>query len=313
MEVADYSLTNVRQSVILEGTTGYLNVLRQSSLLAIAEQNERSIREQLNLEDERVRRGAGIAVDVLQAKSRLQFPLEQRATVRGALEDVRSRYLQVFGRVPLPTEMAIPRRRADIPDDLETAVSIGVTSNPQVRVAQRQIDIVATQRAAIKSEYQPRIDLVLEGSYEKDFNGVPDIRRDYSGRLRGTWTLFNGFSTQSRARQATYDSQARMEELAQIRRKTAESIRLAWYALMTAQERTELLENAVNIASEVYDSRRKLREAGRETIITVLDAESEVLAAQINYTSAQFDALIARYQLLRAMGQLEIDIIDPAR
>jgi adhesin transport system outer membrane protein len=313
LEVADYSLTNVRQSVILEGTTGYLNVLRQSSLLAIAEQNERSIREQLNLEDERVQRGAGIAVDVLQAKSRLQFALEQRATVRGALEDARSRYLQVFGRVPLPTEMAIPRRRADIPDDLETAVSIGVTSNPQVRVAQRQIDIVATQRAAIKSEYQPRIDLVLEGSYEKDFNGVPDIRRDYSGRLRGTWTLFNGFSTQSRARQATYDSQARMEELAQIRRKTEESIRLAWYALMTAQERTELLENAVNIASEVYDSRRKLREAGRETIINVLDAESEVLAAQINYTSAQFDALIARYQLLRAMGQLEIDIIDPGR
>lgn len=311
LEVAKYSLANIRQSVIFEGTSAYLNVLRQSQLLAIAEQNERSIREQLNLEDERVRRGAGIAVDVLQAKSRLQFALEQRAAVRGALEDARSRYLQVFGRVPLANEMAMPRRTPEIPEDLETAVNIGVTSNPQVQVAQGQIDIVETQRKAITSEYQPSVDLVFETGYEQDFNGVPKVRRDYSARLRGTWTLFNGLSTQSRSRQTAYDRQARMEDLAQTRRKTEESIRLAWFALMTAEERTELLENAVNIAGEVYDSRRKLREAGRETIINVLDAESEVLAAQINYTSAQFDARIARYQLLQAMGQLEIDAIDP--
>ena len=310
-EVAEYSLASVRQSVIFEGATGYLNVLRQSQLLAIAEQNENSIREQLDLEDERVRRGAGIAVDVLQAKSRLQFALEQRVAVRGALEDARSRYLQVFGRIPLPNEMAMPRRIPEIPEDLETAVNIGLSNNPQMQIAQRQVDIVKSQRKAITSEYQPSVDLVLETGYEKDFNGVPKVRRDYSARVRGTWTLFNGLSTQARSRQAAYDYQARMEDLAQVSRKTEESIRLAWVALNTAEERAELLENAVNIAGEVYDSRRKLREAGRETVINVLDAESEVLAAQINFTSAQFDARIARYQLLQAMGQLEIDVIDP--
>ena len=39
--------------------------------------NETNIQNQLNLEDERVQRGSGIAVDVLQAKSRLQLAKER--------------------------------------------------------------------------------------------------------------------------------------------------------------------------------------------------------------------------------------------
>ena len=88
-------------------------------------------------------------------------------------------------------------------------------------------------------------------------------------------------------------------------RKVIEQTKLAWQALLTARERLELLENAVNIASEVFESRKKLREAGKETVINVLDAENEVNSAQINFTSASYDERIAVYQLLLAMGRLD--------
>ena len=84
-----------------------------------------------------------------------------------------------------------------------------------------------------------------------------------------------------------------------------EQSKLAWQALLTARERLELLENAVNIASEVFESRKKLREAGKETVINVLDAENEVNNAQINYTSAFYDERLAVYQLLLSMGRLD--------
>ena len=45
---------------------------RQNQLVELATQNEETIQIQLNLEDERVLKGSGIAIDVLQAKSRLQ-------------------------------------------------------------------------------------------------------------------------------------------------------------------------------------------------------------------------------------------------
>ena len=70
------------------------------------------------------------------------------------------------------------------------------------------------------------------------------------------------------------------------------------------RERLELLENAINIASEVFDSRQKLREAGKETVINVLAAESEIFNARINFTAASYDERLAVYQMLLAMGRL---------
>jgi len=65
-----------------------------------------------------------------------------------------------------------------------------------------------------------------------------------------------------------------------------------------------LLENAVAIASEVFEARQKLREAGRETVINVLDSENEVYNARINLVEVSGDATRAAYQLLQGMGRL---------
>ena len=55
----------------------------------------------------------------------------------------------------------------------------------------------------------------------------------------------------------------------------------------------------------MFESRKKLREAGKETVINVLDAENEVNNAQTNYTSAFYDERLAVYQLLLSMGRLD--------
>lgn len=311
-QVADITLTSVRQTVIFEGIASYLDVLRQSQLLDLSGQNEANIMRQLNLEDERVRRGSGIAVDVLQAKSRLQIALERKVFVMGALEDSNSRYLQVFNRPAESATMILPAPpNSLLPKTLEDAISTALAENPAVLSSKRQIEIADQNREGVVSEFYPTVDLVVEGNYEDDFNGVPGLRRDYSAKLRGNWNLFNGLGTQSRTRGAAYTYQARQSDYVQTRRKIEEQTRLSWQALMTASERVELLDNAVNIAGKVFESRERLRESGRETALNVLDAENEVFNARINYTSALFDARVSAYQLLLAMGRLD-QVVDNA-
>lgn len=305
-DVADITLTSVRQSVVFEGITSYLDVLRQAQLLNLSGQNEKNIRRQLNLEDERVRRGSGIAVDVLQAKSRLQIALERKVSVEGAQIDASSRYMQVFDRPPEAAAMLMPSPPTKIlPKTLDGAISIALAENPAIKSGQRQIKIADQGREGVVSEYYPTIDVVAEGNYEDDFNGVPGIRRDYSVKVRANWNLFNGLSTKSRTKGAAYTYQARQSDYVQTRRKIEEQTRLSWQALQTALERVALLDNAVNIAAEVFEARERLRESGKETALNVLDAENEVFSARINYTNALFDSRIAGYQLLLAMGRLD--------
>ena len=79
-EIASVTLENTIQNVLFEGISAYVDVLRQMRLVELSQSSEDTILVQLNLEDERVQRGSGIAVDVLQAKSRLQIAKERRRT-----------------------------------------------------------------------------------------------------------------------------------------------------------------------------------------------------------------------------------------
>lgn len=305
-ELAQISLEGTRQNTIFEGIQLYIDVLRQRRLIELALENEATIQRQLNLEDERVQRGSGVAVDVLQAKSRLQIAKERRVNFEGALEDAISRYNQVYGHPPDIEAMLDPEPPIEqIPSELSKAIDIAVVENPAVGNSGTTVEVARERRRTVSAELFPTVDLEGTVNYEKHNNAALGTRRDYSVVVSSSWDLFTGFSTRSSMAQAAYDYHASKDQHEFTVRKVIEQSKLAWQALLTARERLELLENAVNIASEVFESRKKLREAGKETVINVLDAENEVNNAQINYTSAFYDERLAVYQLLLSMGRLD--------
>lgn len=305
-ELAQISFEGTRQNTIFEGIQVYIDVLRQRRLIELARENEATIQRQLNLEDERVQRGSGVAVDVLQAKSRLQIAKERRVNFEGALEDAISRYTQVYGHPPDVEAMLDPEPPIDlVPSELSKSIDIAVIENPAVGNSGTTVEVARERRRTVRSELFPSVDLEGTYNYEKHNNATIGTRRDYSLVLSSSWELFSGFSTRASMAQAAYDYHASKDQHEFTVRKVIEQSKLAWQSLLTARERLELLENAVNIASEVFESRKKLREAGKETVINVLDAENEVNNAQINYTSAFYDERLAVYQLLLAMGRLD--------
>lgn len=305
-ELANISLEGTRQNTIFEGIQLYIDVLRQRRLIELARENEATIQRQANLEDERVQRGSGVAVDVLAAKSQLQISKERRVNFEGALEDAISRYTQVFGHPPELEAMLDPEPPIElIPSELNKTIDIAIVENPAIGNSGTTVEVARERRRTVSSELFPTIDLEGTYNYEKHNNAALGTRRDYSVVVTSSWDLFTGFSTRSSMAQAAYDYHASKDQHEFTVRKVIEQSKLAWQALLTARERLGLLENAVNIASEVFESRKKLREAGKETVINVLDAENEVNDAQITYTSAFYDERLAVFQLLLSMGRLD--------
>ena len=299
------TLEQTRQGVLLESVNAYINVLRQNRLIAMARLNESNIQTQLNLEDERVQRGSGIAVDVLQAKSRLQLAKERRVNFEGGLEDAISTYSQVFDHAPEISAMLDPIPPLGIqPENLDEAVETVLKNNPALGSASATSEVARERRRSVLAQYFPTIDLISTWSYEKNKAAVIGTSREYSMLLQANWSLFTGLSTRDTLAQVAFDCGASKDNQRIIARRVIEQARLSWRGLLTVSSRLELLENAVNVAAKVFDSRRKLREAGKETVINVLDAESEIFSAQINYASASYDRRLSVYQILLALGQL---------
>jgi len=302
---AELELEAQSQRTVFRGITAYLNVLRQSELLKLALLSENTIKRQLRLENERVRRGSGLTVDVLQSKSRLQIAKQLRVQVEGDLQVAMSRYAQVFGHLPSTARMRDPAPPSTaMPKSLELALSGATAQNPRLKKAAKEIEIAGQRRRAAAAALYPRVDLVVTGKRDSNRDGIVGIRRDYVFLVRMTWELFNGFATQSRVIRAARLRSAAQNDHRQTHREVVDEARIAWHRLRTLRQREELLANAINIAGEVFRARRRLRAAGRETVINVLDAEFEVNNARIQHAAARYDALLAAYRLHFTLGQL---------
>ncbi len=299
------SLETTRQSLSFEGARTYIDVLRYARLVELAFNNESTVQRQLSLEDERVQRGAGISVDVLQAKARLQTAKERRVQFEGSLREAVARYMQLFGHEPSPGIMEDPvLDDGALPKTKEEAIKRALTESPQIAFSGRQIDFQETRRDAAAADYFPRIDVIARGVKEDNIDGVVGERTQWSVLVQGRWQIFNGFQTQAAVAEASYRAAASRDNMLAVTREVSQEVETAWNELMTARERVDLLENAVALAAEVFDSRRRLRDTGRETALNVLDAENELYNARINLVGATFDARRSAYRVLQGVGAL---------
>ncbi len=310
-EVSESNLRVTRQNTVMEGINAFLDVQRQAKLVKLARSDEQRLQTQLHLEDERVQRGSGVAVDVLSAKHRLQLAKERRINYEGGLQQAMVRYQQVFGHAADAVGDTPPEPPFDmIPATLDEAVAVALNNNPNVESAKRTVTATQERTRAAQAGYYPTLDLVGKSDVGDNRDGNEGMSRDWEILLQLNWDLFSGFRTRAEVAQASYDYAASKDNAAQAERKTAEAVRIAWSQLETARERVAILENAVNLAYDVWEDRKKMRESGKATVIDVLDAESDITNAQITYLNANFDLKIAAYQVLLGLGRLEPGALD---
>ncbi len=304
------ALKNTRQELTFLGLNQYLEILRNVRLIKVAQTTEKTIRTQLELEDERVQRGSGIAVDVLQAKSRLQVAKEQRVAFEGRLQEALARYNQLFGHMPDIARLEdIRPKESLIPESLDSAVEQARQFHPALRQVRFQTDIAREGRRIAKAEYYPTVDLVGAIDYQDNISTTRGIQRDQSLLVRARWEFFSGFRTRARLEVASRVLASRKDTYNFASRRIEEDVRVAWDQLMTGRRRVDLLQNAVNIAIEVFNAKKRLRESGKETALNVLDAEREVSDARIKLITADYDARIASYLLTRRTGMLTPEVL----
>lgn len=303
-------LERTRQQVLLEGVNAYLEVLLNRDLIKVALQNEQNILEQAKLEDERVKRGSGITLDVLQAKSRLAIGKQARLNFEGEFRKARAKYLQVFGSEAEVAAMKNPDPPANmIPATLDEALAQSRAHNPSVMEFEFFARGLADLRDAERANYWPRVDLVSTLEYKANEGTTVGHQRSVNLLLRGTWDLFNGFSTRGRVESAARNFQSIQQQTVNQRRKVDEEVRVNWEELVKQRERLDVLKNAVDIQAEVFEQRKILRGEGKETNLNVLDAKTELFEAQLELIQADFAYRVAAFALGRAIGLLNAETL----
>jgi outer membrane protein/adhesin transport system outer membrane protein len=309
-------LHSIEQTVLLQSVTAYLDVVRDEAIVDLTRNNEQVLRRQLEAANDRFRVGEITKTDVAQAESRLARATSDRVSAEGNLISSRATFNRVVGQMPATLEATpgIP----DLPANEDEALRLADAGHPDIQTA---IFVEQAARHDIDTAFGallPTLSLEanLNKSKEVQTEDLDITTKNVLARL--TIPLYQAGSEYSLVRQRKETAGQRRIEVDDQRRIVRQAVTRAWEGYNTARSRIVANEEQTRASRIALDGVQQEATVGSRTVLDVLDAEQELLNANVQLVTARRDRSVAAYQLLSSTGQLtaerlglQVDIYDP--
>jgi outer membrane protein len=295
-------LVVVEQQVLMDAVTAYMNVVRDQAVLQLNIGNEQVLVRQLEATKDRFDVGEVTRTDVAQAESRYARTTAERIQSEGDLEVSRAFYEQIVGENPVKVS------QPDYPDNLPTseadAVKLSSEKNPSVIVAIFNERASRDSIEAAKSDLLPNINLVADARRGRDEGSSDRTISDITLSAELTVPIYQQGGVSSNIREAQQLASRNLIRVEEARRSAIEAGSGGWEKLLTARASIKSREAAVRAARIALEGVQQEAAVGSRTVLDVLDAEQELLDAQVSLVRDQRDATVASYYLLSAAGRL---------
>ncbi len=303
-----FEFVDISEVTALEAVRAYQDVLRFRRLLTLAEETyvqHKFVSQQMQ---NRLQAGVGRGVDLEQALARLALSETNLATENANLHDVTARYLRIVGEIPAAMLLTPSSFDGAMPRSAQDATDSAVLQNAAVSASIEGMRATRESIRTRKAAFHPNVEARVRSGTGRNFDGVPDQKRDTSAQLAMNWNLFNGGSDQARVNQAT----KLMEQAADIRDKTCRDVRqTAAIAYNDTRKLTELLVSLERNAASIIKARDAYRQQfdiGQRNLLDLLNAENEVYTARRAVVNARSDLAIAQARSLAAVQRLNMQL-----
>jgi len=301
------NLYNVEQSVLLEASTAYLDVVQNKAIVDLQKNNEKLLKKRLDETLQRFNVGEVTRTDVSQARARYARAKADRISSEGTLEASKAVYARVIGSSPL--EVSAPEGELDkfLPKTFDEALEYAKNHSYSIHQAKSNFDSkeydVKTNTGALLPQVSLDGAAVRARNYVDGFNGVGE-RDDVEWSLNMSVPLYNGGETRARIRQSKYQKWQAQEQVLSAERQVTSSVTSAWEYMVANKAMISSIQEQVKANEIALDGVQKEEALGNRTILDVLDAYQELLNSNVEEVKARRNYNVSSLQLLQAMGRL---------
>ncbi len=293
----------VEQVVLMEVVTVFADLLRDRDVEALRERDVAALAEQVASMRERAARGEASATDVAQARARHAQAIAELITAKASVAARIADYARVTGRAP--GKLMRPRLPdARLPASVEAVVASAKANHPVAIAAGFKED--ASRHAVDRQRADGLPQVKLRGGVEGDraFSDATAARDSASVSLRVSVPLFDGGETAARVEQARQISHSLAEESRGVRDRLQAGAVAAWTGLAAARERIVVERRAVGENEQAVAGLKEEIRLGQRSVIDLLDAQRDLVNAQVRVAGSERELVVAAYVLLSAAGTL---------
>ncbi|MCJ8191719.1 TolC family outer membrane protein [Sphingomicrobium aestuariivivum] len=311
------TLRAVEGDVFTQAVAAYLDVIRTRSVVQLNQNQVEVLTTNLEATQDRFEIGDLTRTDVAQSEARQQLAQSRLAGAEGQLAAAEETYRQVIGDEP--GVLAPPPPLPPLPDTPEEAVQIALVANADFEAAQAQALAAGFDVRVARASRLPTVSAVGSGTYVNALgnagedvlgNAFPNDGSVTSVGLTSRIPIYQGGAPAARVSQARAFEAQRYEQLVAVERAVVAETRSAFAAYEAAQRAIEANKVAVAANELALEGARLENSIGTRSVLFVLDAEQELLNAQVDLVTAERDAYVAGFRLLNAMGQAEAEDLE---
>ncbi|GAB5470900.1 MAG: TolC family outer membrane protein [Rhodospirillales bacterium] len=299
-------LADTEQSILLAAVTAYIDVWQAKALLDLNIANEERLRRQREATVDRFDVGEVTRTDVSQADARLAGATAERVAAEGDLATARSIFYQIIGLVPSDVQQAEPI--AILPRTLQETVALAQQDAPNLVAARFLENSALSDIRAQLGALLPQVSLVGLVGYDRNNStsvGIDNIETFTATIVaQVSVPLYQQGLVASQVRQAKQIASRRRLEITEALRQAEQDGVTAWESLVTARAQITSFESQVRANTVALEGVEQESLVGARTVLDVLDAEQELLQAQVSLVGAQRDEVVAAYQVSSAIGRL---------
>jgi outer membrane protein len=305
-------LRNTEQNTLLSALTAYMDVLEDTAILGLDNNNVDVLKEQLRETRDRFTVGEVTRTDVAQAEASLAGAQATALSAVATLQAAGARYRQFIGDQPTSLAPVKPVARP-LPKTLPEAVSISQVEHPAISGSLHGVDAAQLQVKIAEGALYPTIGLSASLTNQYDSGGTPGLHQ-ISGQIGGQINIpiYQGGAEYAATRQAKESLSQTEIQTDSLRNQVRQAVVAAWGLNEAAVGVVRAARAAVSANEVALTGVREEAKVGQRTTLDVLNAQQALLQSRTTLVQAEHDQVVDSYQLLSSIGRLNIPTLGLA-
>ena len=321
VEAGQFDLRATELTVFSQVVAAYMDVIRANAIVSLSTNNVQVLDVNLKATRDRFEVGDLTRTDVAQSEARLALARSDLRSAQAQLIAARETYIQVVGHEP--GQLEAPPPLPGLPENVDQAVDVALTNNPDLASAQKQREAAHYAVRSAQGQRLPTLSAFTQGQHLTYLGSAPaqtvTSNKSVVVGAQLTLPLYQGGAPGSRVRQSRAQEQQAIERTTGVERNVIAQTRSLYSSWQASNQVIESTQVAVQANSLSLQGVRAENSVGTRTILDILNAEQEAFVSNVQLVTAQRNAYVAAFSLLAAMGQVTAvdlglaasDVYDP--
>jgi outer membrane protein TolC len=301
---AEASLVNTRNTVQLNTTNAFFDVLAAAQLVGVREASVRRAEEQLKVSVALLHAGKGIRPDSLRGVVTLGTAQLNLLNAQTALATAQANLGRLVGEAG-PVDAADDSSLYAIMPVVDTAKlrQEAIAQAPSVLSAEATAASARASIGSAKAAYFPTLNLSGTMSLNASRANSYDFLQGRQFNLGLSWPIFNRFQREQSIVAAQVTTENAEATAADARRLVVASLTADLASLEAARLRIDITRTSVVAATEDLRVQQERYRLGASTIVDVLTSQEALNQAEVDAVTARFDYVRARAAIAALIGR----------